>query len=145
MLISYTIYFGNSDRITTIYRSSYSIHTPKLQEEKLYLALKYYQIALNSAKNKEQKAKISYQITKTKLALFDLTSKTAPQNISWWNKEKRTWNYGSRDDFYEIFLIDSGARDFNKLRDDFSDTKYYNELLKECGDFRTYINMNKKR
>lgn len=138
-------YFGNSDRITTIYRSSYSIHTPKLQEEKLYLALKYYQIALNSAKNKEQKAKISYQITKTKLALFDLTSKTAPQNISWWNKEKRTWNYGSRDDFYEIFLIDSGARDFNKLRDDFSDTKYYNELLKECGDFRTYINMNKKR
>ncbi len=138
-------YFGNSDRITTIYRSSYSIHTPKLQEEKLNLALKYYQIALNSAKNKEQKAKISYQITKTKLALFDLTSKAAPQNISWWNKEKRTWNYGSRDDFYEIFLIDSGARDFNKLRDDFSDTKYYNELLKECGDFRTYINMNKKR
>lgn len=136
-------YFGNSDRITTIYRSSYSIQTPKLQEEKLNLALKYYQIALNSAKDKEQKAKISYQITKTKLALFDLTSKTAPQNISWWNKDKRVWNYGSRDDFYEIFLIDSGARDFNNLRDNFSDTKYYNELLKECGDFRTYINMSK--
>ncbi|WP_198304828.1 hypothetical protein [Arcobacter vandammei] len=132
-------YFGNSSKATTTYRSVAHIHTPELQEDKLNLALKHYNLALESTNDKELKAKITYQIAKTKLALFDLKSKDAPQSSSWWRKNK-TWNYGYSDDFYESFLKSGGAKDFDTLKNSFNDTKYYKELLKECGDFRTYVN-----
>ncbi len=130
-------YYGNSSKATTTYRSVASVHTPELQKDKLDLAFKYYNIALENTEDKELKAKITYQIAKTKLAFFDLNYDKYPQDL-YSNSGSQKWNY-SDDKFYESFLQKDGAKYFNTLKKDFSDTKYYKELLKECGDFRTYI------
>lgn len=133
-------YFGNSDRVTTTYRSVSSVHTPKLQEEKLNLAFKYYELALNNSNDKELKAKITYQISKVKLALFDLkyNKDGYPQSASWLYSKK--YAYGSDINFYEQYLNQDGKKYFDDLKTNYKDTKYYKELLKECSDFRTYIN-----
>lgn len=135
-------YFGNSDRATTTYRSVAYIHTPKLQEEKLNLALKHYEIAFNNSQDNELKAKTTYQIAKTKLALFDLKydKDGYPQGLSWMYSKNQKYFYGSDDKFYEDFLLKDGKKYFDNLQQNYKDTKYYKELLKECGDFRTYIN-----
>ncbi|WP_419677635.1 hypothetical protein ACN2EN_08260 [Aliarcobacter lanthieri] len=129
-------YFGNSDRITTVYRSSYTIHTPKMQKEKLDLAIKHYNIALNKSKDKEFKAKLIYMISKTYLALTDLNI----EKDRWRYYKESKYNYGA---IYETFLQKDGAKYFDNLKDNFSDTKYYQELISSCGDFRTYINSKK--
>lgn len=135
-------HFGNINRVTTVYRSNYLVHTPKLQEEKLNLAINYYEKALENSKDIELNAKITYLIAKTKLAIFDLNYDKYPQEDNWWKKNS-VYNYGS-DEFYEKFLEDSGSRYFNILQNNFKDTRYYNELIQECGDFKTYINRDNK-
>lgn len=135
-------HFGNINRVTTVYRSKYLVHTPKLQEQKLNLAINYYEKALENSKDIELNAKITYLIAKTKLALFDLNYDKYPQENNWWKKNS-VYNYGS-DEFYEKFLEDSGSRYFNILQNNFKDTRYYNELIQECGDFKTYINRDNK-
>ncbi|PWE21194.1 hypothetical protein DF188_06695 [Aliarcobacter skirrowii] len=135
-------HFGNINRVTTVYRSNYLVHTPKLQEQKLNLAINYYEKALENSKDIELNAKITYLIAKTKLALFDLNYDKYPQEDNWWKKNSG-YNYGS-DEFYEKFLENSGSRYFNILQNNFKDTRYYNELIQECGDFKTYINRYNK-
>ncbi|MCT7446023.1 hypothetical protein [Aliarcobacter skirrowii] len=135
-------HFGNINRVTTVYRSNYLVHTPKLQEQKLNLAINYYEKALENSKDIELNAKITYLIAKTKLAIFDLNYDKYPQEDNWWKKNS-VYNYGS-DEFYEKFLENSGSRYFNILQNNFKDTRYYNELIQECGDFRTYINRDNK-
>ncbi|MDX4066815.1 hypothetical protein Q6A87_03020 [Aliarcobacter skirrowii] len=135
-------HFGNINRVTTVYRSNYLVHTPKLQEEKLNLAINYYEKALENSKDIELNAKITYLIAKTKLAIFDLNYDKYPQEDNWWKKNS-VYNYGS-DEFYEKFLENSGSRYFNILQNNFKDTRYYNELIQECGDFKTYINRYNK-
>ncbi|AZL53564.1 hypothetical protein EI285_02855 [Aliarcobacter skirrowii] len=135
-------HFGNINRVTTVYRSNYLVHTPKLQEEKLNLAINYYEKALENSKDIELNAKITYLIAKTTLAIFDLNYYKYPQENNWWKKNS-VYNYGS-DEFYEKFLEDSGSRYFNILQNNFKDTRYYNELIQECGDFKTYINRDNK-
>lgn len=135
-------HFGNINRVTTVYRSNYLVHTPKLQEQKLNLAINYYEKALENSKDIELNAKITYLIAKTKLALFDLNYDKYPQEDNWWKKNS-VYNYGS-DEFYEKFLENSGSRYFNILQNNFKDTRYYNELIQECGDFKTYINRYNK-
>ncbi|MDD2508063.1 MAG: hypothetical protein PHS78_03390 [Aliarcobacter skirrowii] len=135
-------HFGNINRVTTVYRSNYLVHTPKLQEQKLNLAINYYEKALENSKDIELNAKITYLIAKTKLALFDLNYDKYPQENNWWKKNS-VYNYGS-DEFYEKFLENSGSRYFNILQNNFKDTRYYNELIQECGDFKTYINRDNK-
>lgn len=135
-------HFGNINRVTTVYRSNYLVHTPKLQEQKLNLAINYYEKALENSKDIELNAKITYLIAKTKLALFDLNYDKYPQEDNWWKKNS-VYNYGS-DEFYEKFLENSGSRYFNILQNNFKDTRYYNELIQECGDFKTYINRDNK-
>lgn len=137
-------YFGNSSKATTTHRSVLEVHTPILQEDKLIKALKHYQIALENSKDKEQKAKIIYQISKTNLAMFDLKYDKYPQSsssYSFLNEQK--YYYGLNSEFYESFLAISGAKYFDELQNNYKDTKYYKELLKECGDFKTYINSKK--
>ncbi|MDX4034997.1 hypothetical protein [Aliarcobacter skirrowii] len=139
-------HFGNADKITTTYRRNFDVHTPKLQEEKLNLAMKYYKIALENTDDNELKAKITYLMAKVELAKFDLKYESYPQyykNWGSWYTGNSIYNYGSNE-FYEAYLKDSGAEYFNKLRDDFKDTRYYNELIQECGDFKTYINRDNK-
>lgn len=135
-------HFGNINRVTTVYRSNYLVHTPKLQEQKLNLAINYYEKALENSKDIELNAKITYLIAKTKLAIFDLNYDKYPQEDNWWKKNS-VYNYGS-DEFYEKFLENSGSRYFNILQNNFKDTRYYNELIQECGDFKTYINRDNK-
>ncbi|MFA7021842.1 hypothetical protein [Aliarcobacter sp.] len=135
-------HFGNINRVTTVYRSNYLVHTPKLQEQKLNLAINYYEKALENSKDIELNAKITYLIAKTKLAIFDLNYDKYPQENNWWKKNS-VYNYGS-DEFYEKFLENSGSRYFNILQNNFKDTRYYNELIQECGDFKTYINRDNK-
>ncbi|MEN5386924.1 hypothetical protein ABE179_03160 [Aliarcobacter skirrowii] len=135
-------HFGNINRVTTVYRSNYLVHTPKLQEQKLNLAINYYEKALENSKDIELNAKITYLIAKTKLAIFDLNYDKYPQEDNWWKKNS-VYNYGS-DEFYEKFLENSGSRYFNILQNNFKDTRYYNELIQECGDFKTYINKDNK-
>ncbi|RXI28613.1 hypothetical protein [Aliarcobacter trophiarum] len=134
-------YFGNSSKATTTHRSVVEIHTPILQEDKLHKALRHYQIALANSKDKEQKAKIIYQISKTNLAIYDLKYSKYPQSSSsYFSDNKQKYYYGLNSEFYESFLSNSGAKYFDELKNNYKDTKYYKELLKECGDFRTYIN-----
>ena len=52
-------YFGNSNILTTVYRSVYSFTDYDLQKEKINLAIKHYTIALNESTEKEFKAKIT--------------------------------------------------------------------------------------
>jgi len=132
-------YFGNSSKVSNNYRSISTFYTPKLQEEKLNLALKHYKIALKQSQDQELKAKILYQIAKTKLALFDLNYEAYPQNYSWhYSKDKKY--YYSSDKFYEDFLENGGKKYFDELNSKYKNTKYYKEILRECSDFRTYIN-----
>lgn len=137
-------YFGNSSKATTTHRSVVEIHTPSLQEEKLNKALKHYQIALENSEDKEQQAKIIYQISKTNLAIYDLKYNKYPQSSSsYFSDDRQKYYYGLNSEFYESFLSNSGAKYFDELKNSYKDTKYYKELLKECGDFKTYINSNK--
>lgn len=135
-------YFGSASKITTTYRSVMSVHTPNLQEQKLKLALKHYELAFSNSQEKELKAKILYQMSKTKLALFDLSSSQNgyPQSLAWGSNGKKKYYYGDDENIYINFLQQDGAKYFDELKNSYSNTKYYKELLKECGDFRTYIN-----
>lgn len=135
-------YFGNSDKITTLYRSVSSVHTPNLQKEKLDLAIKHYEVAINESNDKELKAKLTYLLAKAKLALFDLNYEKYPQSMSWYPNDSK-FNYGSNDNFYEEFLEKDGGKYFDNLRNNYKDTKYYKELIKSCGDFKTYQNSKK--
>ena len=39
-----------------------------------------------------------------------------------------------------IIINQDGKKYFDDLKINYKNTKYYKELLKECSDFRTYIN-----
>lgn len=124
-------YFGNSDRITTVYRSNYSIGSPLLQKDKLEKAIKHYNIALENSKDKEFQAKLTYMISKAYLALADLTN----EKDRWKYYGESKYNYGT---IYETFLQKNGAKYFDTLKQDFGNTKYYQELIQQCGDFKIY-------
>lgn len=124
-------YFGNSDRITTVYRSNYSIGSPLLQKEKLEKAIKHYNIALENSKDKEFQAKLTYMISKAYLALADLSN----EKDRWKYYGESKYNYGT---IYETFLQKNGAKYFDTLKQDFGNTKYYQELIQQCGDFKIY-------
>ncbi len=86
-------------------------------------AIKYYTIALNAAQNDEQKAKCQYLLAKC-------------QRNQWYNDSKNLHEF--------TLLKDDGKPDFIawdgfKALKQYNNTKYYSEVLKECGYFNTYI------
>ncbi|KGE13861.1 hypothetical protein [Sphingobacterium deserti] len=87
-------------------------------------ARKYYEMALKAAQNKEQRAKVTYLLAKVD------------------RNEFYTSNYLSREDYYwadptqTMFKAWAG---FKTLKNEYSDTKYYQEVIRECGYFRSYI------
>lgn len=89
------------------------------------LAKMYYQKAFEAANNKEQKAKCIYMIAKC-------------ERNEYYNQK-----YSAIANFWEIpeekvnFIAFDG---FVKLKTSYSDTKYYQEVIEECGYFRTYVN-----
>ncbi|MGH2664983.1 hypothetical protein [Flavobacterium sp.] len=75
----------------------------------------YYQKAFEEAKNDEQKAKSIYMLSKIERNEFYKTPQFKPYEID--------------------FVVWNG---FKKLKKDYSKTKYYQEVINECGYFRKY-------
>ncbi|TDO98482.1 hypothetical protein [Flavobacterium sp. 245] len=85
----------------------------------------YYQKAFEAASNKEQKAKCLYLISKC-------------ERNDYYNKKYNDINnyWEIRDDKVNFIAWNS----FKALRKDYSDTKYYQDVIAECGYFNTYVN-----
>ena len=134
-------YFGNSNILTTVHRSVYSFTDYDLQKEKIDKAIKHYTIALEETQEKEFKAKITYMLAKVELALFDINFSQKTQDYV--NKElnrydlERFWYYGNEEAYMKYIKNDYGKY-FDSLKKDYSDTKYYKELIKECANLRVY-------
>lgn len=86
----------------------------------------YYQKALAAATNKEQKAKCVYLLSKWERNDF--------YNERYYFKNKDYY------DFYSDKVNFLAWNGFKKLEKDYSDTKYYKEVLAECGYFNSYLN-----
>lgn len=85
----------------------------------------YYQKALEAATTKEQKAKCIYMLAKCE------------RNEYYNNKYNNLKNWWEADDDKINFIAWSG---FKVLQKDYSDTKYYQDVIAECGYFNTYVN-----
>ncbi|WJS95437.1 hypothetical protein NYQ10_03070 [Flavobacterium johnsoniae] len=85
----------------------------------------YYQKAFEAASNKEQKAKCLYLISKC-------------ERNDYYNKKYSAINsyWEIQDDKINFIAWNS----FKTLRKDYSDTKYYQDVIAECGYFNTYVN-----
>ena len=134
-------YFGNSNILTTMYRSVYSFSDISLQKEKMNLASKYYLIALENSQKDEFKAKITYMLAKVELADFDINY--AKKDKDYYNEDldrfdlERYWGYHN-DDIYVKYIDNKYGKYFDLLKKDYSNTKYYEELIKECSNLRIY-------
>ncbi|MFH7011903.1 hypothetical protein ACHRV5_08490 [Flavobacterium sp. FlaQc-52] len=85
----------------------------------------YYQKAFEAATTKEQKAKCVYLISKCERNEY-YNNKYNKVN-SWWEVEDDKIN----------FIAWNG---FKALKKEYSDTKYYQDVIAECGYFNTYVN-----
>lgn len=85
----------------------------------------YYQKAFEAAATKEQKAKCIYLISKCERNQY-YNNKYNKVN-SWWEIEDDKIN----------FIAWNG---FKILKKEYSDTKYYQDVIAECGYFNTYVN-----
>ncbi|TDS11039.1 hypothetical protein [Sphingobacterium paludis] len=87
-------------------------------------ARKYYETALKAAQDKEQRAKVWYLLAKV------------DRNDFYSNR------YLTHDDYYwadptqTMFKAWDG---FKKLKEDYADSQYYREVIRECGYFRSYL------
>jgi len=81
------------------------------------LAEKYYLQALNLYSNRELKAKAAFMAAKTEQNRFYNTAKDPK--------------------------AEPPRRYFKLLKDSFSDTQYYQEIIRECGNFRSYLGMTR--
>ena len=134
-------YFGNSNILTTMYRSVYSFSDISLQKEKMNLASKHYLAALENSDKKEFKAKITYMLAKVELASFDINY--AKKEKDYYNEDldrfdlERYWEYHNEDIFIK-YIDNKYGKYFDILKKDYNDTKYYEELIKECANLRVY-------
>jgi hypothetical protein len=85
----------------------------------------YYQKAFEAATTKEQKAKCIYMLSKCERNEYYNNKYNGLKN--WWEAEDDKIN----------FIAWNG---FKALKKDYSDTKYYQDVIAECGYFNTYIN-----
>ena len=85
----------------------------------------YYQKAFEAASTKEQKAKCIYLLAKCE------------RNEYYNNKYNNVRNWWSVEDDKINFIAWNG---FKALKKDYSDTKYYQDVIAECGYFNAYIN-----
>ncbi|SKC66161.1 hypothetical protein [Ohtaekwangia koreensis] len=88
-------------------------------------ARQYYQKAFEAAANPEQKAKCVYMLAKCE------------------RNEFYTDKYHSANDFYGEPEVSFLAWDgFKKLKNEYASTRYYKEVISECGYFQKYIEGN---
>jgi len=82
-------------------------------------------------------------MAKVKLSLADISYYKGEWHSAYYLYPKPNQKYFyTEDKFYEFFLENDGASSFDTLANEYSDTKYYQELIKSCGDFKTYIKLN---
>lgn len=93
------------------------------------LAQKYYKMAFSASKNNEQKAKMTYMISKCE------------RNDFYNNRNSQFENYWQVDNKEIDFIVWNG---FKTLKKDYSKTKFYQEVISECGYFSTYLYGYKK-
>jgi hypothetical protein len=93
------------------------------------LAKMYYEKALSAAKNNEQKAKMYYMISKCERNDY-YNGKYVVAQSRWDVKD------GDVD-----FIAWNG---FKELKSNYSNTKFYQEAIAECGYFNTYISQDRK-
>ena len=124
-----TSYFGNArffyyNNIINEYGNSISNEHSKM----LYgmeNAKKYYNIAQKAAADNEQKAKIAYMLAKTQ------------RNDFYYNKYFSTTSYWG----YPDGPVIQKWQGFVDLKNNYSDTKYYQDVIAECGYFRKYLGL----
>lgn len=121
-------HYGNARRFSegkVLGWSSYSAYYIDSVFRKMLISMdqatKYYSIALQSATTSEQKAKCHYMLAKC-------------ERNQWYNTELFSGQeYGTEPS------VDFKAWEGFKALKEYSNTKYYQEVLKECGYFQTYI------
>jgi len=86
------------------------------------IPISYYLKALDAATNREQKAKCCYLLAKC-------------ERNTWYNNKL----YSKSDYYWDDEMINvKTITNFDSLKQ-YSDTHYYQEVLKECGYFKTYL------
>lgn len=128
-----TSYFGNARSFyyNSIFGEWGGNYISKENQHKLFdlsQAKKYYEIAFQAASDNEQRAKISYMLAKVERNEFYFENYFKPNTY---------WRYG-----YDQVMVKKWDG-FKRLKQDYSDTKYYQEVIKECGYFRTYLGLEK--
>ena len=91
------------------------------QSQSIFLSYHVFE----AAKNKEQKAKCLYMIAKCERNEYYNKKYSAIANV--WEIPEEEVNFIAFDGFV-------------KLKTNYSDTKYYQDVIGECGYFRTYVN-----
>jgi len=86
---------------------------------------KYYNIAKKAAADNEQKAKMAYMLAKTQ------------RNDFYYNKYFSTTTYWG----YPDGPVIQKWQGFVDLKTSYSDTKYYRDVIAECGYFRKYLGL----
>lgn len=122
-------YFGNGrffyyNNIINEYGNSISNEHSKMLYS-MENARKYYNLAKNAAENNEQKAKISYLLAKTQ------------RNDFYYTRYFSTTTYWG----YPEGPVIQKWQGFIDLKNNYSDTKYYQDVIAECGYFRKYLGL----
>jgi hypothetical protein len=127
-------YFGNGRSFfeSNIYNNGPDDRTQSDYSTPIFdcsLAKLYYTMARKAAKTDEQKAKCTYMLAKCDRNDYYNGDLSFPPNV-WTSQAEeisfREWN------------------GFKALKQQYSKTKYYREVLAECGYFQTYISQSKK-
>jgi len=86
---------------------------------KMDLAQKHYELAAKLSSDREFQTKANWMLAKVE------------HNVYYNKHPSSPWDPNEND-------INAGAY-FKKLKDEFSDTQYYQEIIRECGYFKTYL------
>ena len=86
---------------------------------------KYYDIAQKAATTKEEKAKMAYMLAKVERNDF--------YNNNYFMKAEGYWGYAD--------VMFKKWKGFEELKTQYSDTKYYKDVIAECGYFRKYLGL----
>ncbi|AXH15675.1 hypothetical protein CP985_04630 [Malaciobacter mytili LMG 24559] len=139
-------YFGNAASLTTVYKSNYYYKDKNLEEKRINTSIKYYKKALESSQNKEEKAKVIYMLAKSELALYDLkNSKTENYYLSKYTPTysfSRVYSFND-DESYKLYITQGYGEFFDKIKEQYSNTNYYKELIVECSNLNFYENIKK--
>lgn len=88
----------------------------------------YYEMAFKAAQNDEQRARAQYMIAKCERNLY-------------YNEIFKSEDYCWSIEGNGISFLEWSG--FKNLKNNYSTTKYYQDVIRECGYFRTYISQNK--